>query len=149
MADEEKYLELIEVAKATGKVKKGANEVTKALEKGIAKFVAIAGDVNPPEVVMHIPLLSKEKEVPFAKISTKEALGSAAGLPVGTSAVAIVELGDAKELLKSLATEPESKKDNKVESKEDNLGKKNEEEAEKSNTKGNDKKEEDASGEKK
>jgi len=109
MANEERYLEIIEIAKATGKIKKGANEVTKALEKGTAKFVAVAGDVTPPEVVMHIPLLSKEKEVPCVTISTKETLGSAAGLEVGTSAIAIVEPGDAKEALKSLALEPENK----------------------------------------
>ena len=102
MADElaDKALEIIEVAKATGKIKKGANEVTKAIEKGIAKFVLVASDVNPPEIVMHIPLLAKEKGIPALKASTKESLGASAGLPVGTTAVAVVEEGEAKNLIK-------------------------------------------------
>ena len=51
----EQVYEAVEVAKATGKIKKGANEVTKAIEKGTAKLVAVAEDVQPPEIVMHIP----------------------------------------------------------------------------------------------
>lgn len=104
---EEKALEIIEVAKATGKIKKGANEVTKAIEKGTAKLVAVAKDVSPPEVVMHIPLLCKEKEIICVQISTKEALGSAAGLTIGTSAIAVTEVGEAKDLLKALGSQPE------------------------------------------
>ena len=51
---EDNVLEAIEVAKATGKIKKGSNEVTKAIEKGTAKLVAYASDVEPKEVVMHM-----------------------------------------------------------------------------------------------
>ena len=57
----EKVYEAIELAKATGKLSKGANEATKALERGTAKLVAFASDVQPPEIVMHIPILAKEK----------------------------------------------------------------------------------------
>ena len=32
----------------------------KAIEKGNAKLVAVAKDANPPEVVMHIPMLCEE-----------------------------------------------------------------------------------------
>ena len=51
----DKVYEAIEVAKATGKIRKGTNEATKVIEKGQAKLVAIAKDVNPPEITMHIP----------------------------------------------------------------------------------------------
>ena len=87
---------MIEVAKATGKIKKGVNEVTKALEKGTAKIVAIAADANPAEITMHLPILGKEKSVIVASVPSKEELGAAAGLQVGTVAVAITEEGDAK-----------------------------------------------------
>lgn len=103
MADVQKTLEAIEVAKATGKIKKGANEVTKALERGTAKLVAIAKDVNPKEIIMHLPLLAKEKGVPCVEVNTKEELGTAAGVPVGTAAIAIIEAGDAKALIKEIA----------------------------------------------
>jgi large subunit ribosomal protein L7Ae len=92
-------IEAVEVARATGAIKKGANEVTKAVEKGKAKHVIIASDANPKEIVMHIPLLCKEKGIPCHTAGTKEELGAAAGLKVGTVAVAIVAEGEAKGLL--------------------------------------------------
>jgi large subunit ribosomal protein L7Ae len=99
---EDNVLEAIEVAKATGKIKKGSNEVTKAIEKGLAKLVAYAKDVEPKEVIMHIPLLCKEKEVPCFEIAKKEELGAATGIEVGTSAVAVIEPGEAKDMIEKL-----------------------------------------------
>ena len=99
----EKTLEAIEVAKNTGKVKKGTNEVTKALERGTAKLVAIAKDTAPAEIIMHMPLLSKEKGIPCVTVESKEELGTAAGLEVPTVAVAIIAEGDAKALVKEIA----------------------------------------------
>ncbi|MBN2458083.1 50S ribosomal protein L7ae [Candidatus Woesearchaeota archaeon] len=99
----EKVFEAIEVAKATGKIKKGTNEVTKAIEKGTAKLVAVASDINPPEIIMHIPLLAEEKGIKCIKVTNKEELGAAAGLQVGTSAVAVTTEGEAKDLIKELS----------------------------------------------
>lgn len=99
----EKVLEAIEIAKATGKVKKGSNEATKAIERGIAKLVVIAKDVTPPEITMHIPLLAEEKDILCIEIASKEELGAAVGIGVGTAAVAIVEAGEAKDILKEIA----------------------------------------------
>ena len=98
----DKVYEAIEVAKATGKIRKGTNEVTKVIEKGIAKFVAIAKDINPPEITMHIPLLAEEKGVPCIQVPSKEELGAAAGLDVPTGSVAIVQEGESKQLIKEL-----------------------------------------------
>ena len=99
----ESVYQAIETAKASGKIKKGVNEVTKAVEKGTAKLVAYAGDINPPEIVMHLPLLCKEKNIPCAKVGGKEELGAAAGLTVPTAAVAIVQEGESKNLIKQVA----------------------------------------------
>jgi len=101
----EKVYEAIEVAKATGKIKKGTNEVTKAIERGTAKLVAYAGDVNPPEIIMHIPLLAKEKDVLCIKVPSKEELGASAGIDLPTVSVAITEEGEAKPILKELKQE--------------------------------------------
>ena len=98
----QKVLEAIEVAKSTGKVKKGVNEATKALERGTAKLVAFAKDVQPAEIVMHLPVLAKEKGVPCFEVASKEELGTAAGIGLPTSAVAIIAEGDAKKLIESL-----------------------------------------------
>lgn len=99
----QKAYEAIEIAKSTGKLKKGSNEVTKALERGTAKLVAVARDVTPPEVVMHLPILAKEKGVPCVEVPSKEELGAAAGIQVATAAIAIVSEGDAKALIKEIA----------------------------------------------
>lgn len=103
MADEKAVLEAIELARNSGKIRKGVNEVTKAIEKGEAKLVAIAKDVVPKEIVMHLPLLSKERGIPCMEIPSKEELGTAAGLAVPTAAVAIVKEGEAKDIVKELS----------------------------------------------
>lgn len=103
MTDEAKVLEIVEIARTTGKIRKGANEATKALEKGQAKLVVYAEDVTPKEIVMHLPLLAKEKNVPCFGVSKKDDLGAAAGLPVSTAAVAVVKEGEAKSALEALA----------------------------------------------
>ena len=105
MADEAKILELIEISRETGKIRKGANEATKAIEKGMAKLVVYAADVNPKEVIMHLPLLCKDKNVTCKEVKSKEELGAAAGLSVGTAAVAIVKEGDAKSRIEALGKE--------------------------------------------
>jgi large subunit ribosomal protein L7Ae len=97
-----KALEAIEVAVKTGKIKKGTNEVTKAIERGVAKLVLAASDVNPPEVIMHLEPLCKEKETLFVKVPSREELGTAAGLNVPTSSVAIIEAGNAETIIKEL-----------------------------------------------
>jgi len=99
----EKAYEAVELAVKTGKIKKGTNEVTKMIEKGKAKLVVVAQDVSPKEIVMHIPMLCKEKKILCIEVASKEELGAAAGMPVGTSAVAITEEGEAKEVIESLA----------------------------------------------
>jgi large subunit ribosomal protein L7Ae len=98
----DKVLEAIEVAKATGKVKKGTNEVTKALERGSAKLVAVAKDATPPEIVMHIPLLAEEKGVVCVTVGSKEELGASTGIAVPTASAAIVQEGEAKNLIKEI-----------------------------------------------
>ena len=95
--------EAIEVAKATGKIRKGTNEATKLIEKGTAKLVVIAKDVNPPEITMHIPILAEEKGVPCVQVPSKEELGVAAGIEVPTGSVVIVQEGEAKQLIKEIS----------------------------------------------
>jgi large subunit ribosomal protein L7Ae len=99
----EKALQALEVARNTGKIKKGTNEITKIVERGQAQLVFIAEDVQPPEVVAHIPMLCKEKGIPLVFVPTKGDLGTAAGLQVGSSAAAIVESGDAKDQVADVA----------------------------------------------
>lgn len=93
---------LIEKAKNTGKIEKGTNEVTKAIERETAKLVVYASDVEPKEIVQHIPLLCKEKKIPCQEVDSKQKLGIAVGLPVSTSSIAIIEAGEAEAEISSL-----------------------------------------------
>ena len=102
--------EIIEVAKKTGALKRGTNEVTKAIERGKAAFVAYAGDVSPKELTMHLPLLCKEKGILFAEVPSREELGTAAGLSVPAVAIAVVDAGDAKKLIAELTKESAAEK---------------------------------------
>jgi len=94
--------QIIEKARKTGKIEKGTNEVTKAIERGTAKLVVYATDVEPKEIVQHIPVLCKEKKIPCKEVDSKQKLGIAVGIPVSTSSVAVIELGDAKSEIASL-----------------------------------------------
>ncbi len=98
-----KALEAITVAADTGKIRKGANETTKGIESGNATLVVIAEDVDPEEVVMHLPMICGEKNVPFCYVPTKKELGAAAGLSVQCAAIAIEKPGNAAEIVKSIA----------------------------------------------
>ena len=98
----ENIYQAVSIVRKTGKLKKGTNEVTKAVERGIAKLVIVAQDINPLEVVMHLPVLCKEKNIHIVAVPSKDDLGNAAGLDVGTSSVAIINEGDAKELIKEI-----------------------------------------------
>ena len=94
--------QIIEKAKKTGKIEKGTNEVTKAIERGSAKFVVYASDVEPKEIIQHIPLLCKEKKILCKEVDNKQKLGIAAGLPVSASSVAVIEAGEAEQDIQAL-----------------------------------------------
>lgn len=100
----DKALEVIEIARSSGKIKKGTNEVTKTIERGVAKFVALAQDTQPEEVIMHLPVLCEEKSIPCIPVSTKAELGAAAGLQVGCSSVSVLEEGDSKKLIQEISS---------------------------------------------
>ncbi len=99
----EKAYQALSTARETGKIKKGTNETTKAVERGLAKLVLIAEDVDPPEIVAHLPLLCEEKKIPYVYVPSKQQLGKAAGLEVAAASACIIEPGDAKDLVEEIA----------------------------------------------
>ncbi len=98
----DKVLQAVEVAKTTGKLRRGTNETTKAIEKGIAQLVIIAQDVDPEEIVMHLPALCDEKKIPYVYVPSKQDLGRATGIDVPSAAIAITDAGEGKTLLKDI-----------------------------------------------
>ena len=100
---EDDALEALEVARDTGTVKKGTNETTKSVERGNAELVFVAEDVQPEEIVMHLPELADEKDISFVFVATQDDIGHAAGLEVGSAAAAIVDAGDAQDDVDDIA----------------------------------------------
>ncbi|MFQ5884236.1 MAG: ribosomal L7Ae/L30e/S12e/Gadd45 family protein, partial [Thermoplasmata archaeon] len=81
------------------------NEVTKIVERGEAVFVVMAEDVDPQEILAHMPLLCEEKGVPYAYVPSKQELGVASGLGKATASVSITDPGKGKPLLDGVAKE--------------------------------------------
>jgi len=87
--------EALRQARQTGKVRKGTNETTKAIERGVAKLVVIAEDVEPPEVVAHLPILCEERKVAYIFVPSRAQIGVALGIDVPAASACIVESGEA------------------------------------------------------
>jgi large subunit ribosomal protein L7Ae len=96
--------EALSIASKSGAVKKGTNEATKAVERSQAKLVVIAEDVDPPEVIAHLPLLCDERKIPYVFVPDKNKLGSAVGIDVSCAAACILREGEAAGLIKEIIT---------------------------------------------
>ena len=98
----DKALQLVQVARDSGKVRKGTNESTKAIERAVAKLVLIAEDVDPPQVVAHLPILCEERKIPYLFVPSKLDLGRSAGIDVGCAAVSVLDSGEGAKTLKEI-----------------------------------------------
>jgi large subunit ribosomal protein L7Ae len=98
----EKAYQAVQIAKDTGRVRKGTNEATKGIEKGDTVLLVIAEDVDPEEVVMHLPILCEEKRIAYVYVPSKKDLGKSAGLEVGCAAIAIDKAGNAGEIVEEI-----------------------------------------------
>jgi large subunit ribosomal protein L7Ae len=94
--------EALQIASKTGVVRKGTNEATKAVERAQAKLVVIAEDVDPPEVIAHLPLLCEERKIPYVFVPSKDKIGSAVGIDVPAASACIIKEGDATGLIKEI-----------------------------------------------
>src|SRR5208282_6093612 len=116
----DKALEAVRLARQSGTVRKGVNEVTKSVERGLASLVVMAEDVEPQEILMHIPKLCDQKKITYSYVPTKMDLGKAVGINVPCSAVSIEKAGESEAVIKSITgmttgksaeAKPEAKKE--------------------------------------
>ncbi len=96
--------EAVRLAKQSGLVRKGTNETTKAIERGISKLVIIAEDVEPPEVVAHLPILCDERNSKYVFVPSKKDLGNALGIEVGSAAATIIDAGESQQILDQITS---------------------------------------------
>jgi large subunit ribosomal protein L7Ae len=102
--------EALRIAAQTGSTCKGTNETTKAIERGQAKLVVIAEDVDPPEVVAHLPILCDERKIPYIFVPNRRELGTSAGIDVPAASACITEVGEATDLVKEISNRIEELK---------------------------------------
>lgn len=114
-----KTYEALQLAKQTGSIKKGANEATKSVERGIATFVAIAGDVEPEEVVIHLPTICEQKKIPYVFVPSKLELGKSIGLNVQCAAVAVENKGKASSQIDDIISKVSGKSQQQSKAKEE------------------------------
>jgi large subunit ribosomal protein L7Ae len=100
--------EAVRLAKQSGTVRKGTNETTKAIERGISKLVVIAEDVEPPEVVAHLPILCDERTSKYVFVPSKKDLGNALGIEVGSAAATIIDAGESQQILDQITSTVDS-----------------------------------------
>ena len=80
------------------------NETTKAIERGISKLVIIAEDVEPPEVVAHLPILCDERTSKYVFVPSKKELGNALGIEVGSTAATIIDAGESQQIIEQITS---------------------------------------------
>jgi large subunit ribosomal protein L7Ae len=102
--------EALQIASKSGAVRKGTNEATKAVERAQAKLIVIAEDVDPPEVIAHLPILCDERKIPYVFVPSKEKLGTAVGIDVPCASACIIKEGEATGLIKEIITRLEQVK---------------------------------------
>src|SRR5919106_1544329 len=101
--------EAVRLAKQSGKVRKGTNETTKAIERGTSKLVVIAEDVEPPEVVAHLPIICEERNAAYVFVPSKQQLGEAMGITVGSAAATIIDAGESQHILDEIVNSTKNK----------------------------------------
>merc|ERR1712159_67438 len=97
-------LDLTQQACNYKQLKKGANEATKSLNRGIAEFVVLAADAEPLEILLHLPLLCEDKNVPYVFVESKHALGRACGISRPVVSVSITSDPDSSNIASQIKT---------------------------------------------
>ncbi|EPZ35009.1 ribonucleo protein-associated protein [Rozella allomycis CSF55] len=102
-------LDLVQQASHFKQLRKGANEVTKTLNRGIAEFIVMAADTEPLEILLHLPLLCEDKNVPYVFVPSKQALGRACGVsrPVIAASITTNEGSDLKSQIMNIKNQIE------------------------------------------
>ncbi|KAI1429178.1 ribonucleoprotein-associated protein [Xylaria sp. FL1777] len=85
----QELLDLVQQASHYRQLKRGANESTKSLSRGVSEIIILAGDCTPLSILLHLPLLCEDKNVPYVYVPSKVALGRACNVSRSVIAVSI------------------------------------------------------------
>jgi U4/U6 small nuclear ribonucleoprotein SNU13 len=118
----QEILDIVQQASHYRQLKKGANEATKTLNrgmvlstpscairmlispKGISELIILAADTAPLAILLHLPLLCEDKNVAYVYVPSKTALGRACGVSRAVIAASITtnEASDLMNQIRSL-----------------------------------------------
>ncbi|KAN0112686.1 putative 13 kDa ribonucleoprotein-associated protein [Hyaloscypha variabilis] len=119
----QEILDIVQQASHYRQLKKGANEATKTLNRGISEIIILehaflallcvpltqwfcgaAADTAPLAILLHLPLLCEDKNVPYVYVPSKTALGRACGVSRAVIAASITtnEASDLMNQIRSL-----------------------------------------------
>ncbi|KAH7929453.1 putative RNA-binding protein L7Ae [Leucogyrophana mollusca] len=79
----------IKKASKARQVKRGVKEVVKGIRKGEKGLLILAADINPIDIISHLPVLSEEAQIPYVFVTSKEELGHASSTKRPTSCVMV------------------------------------------------------------
>lgn len=104
-----KIMNLVQQAQNYNQLRRGANEATKTLNRGLSEFIVMAADTTPLEILLHLPLLCEDKNVPYVFVRSKQALGRACGVsrPIIACSVTVNEGSQLKSQIISIQQEIE------------------------------------------
>jgi len=97
----QEILDIVQQASHYRQLKKGANEATKTLNRGISEVIILAADTTPLAILLHLPLLCEDKNVPYVYVPSKTALGRACGVSRSVIAASITT-NEASELMNQI-----------------------------------------------
>jgi len=92
LADEALSQRILDIVQQCGnyrQLKKGANEATKTLNRGTSELIVLAADTSPLAILLHLPLLCEDKNVPYVYVPSKQSLGRACGVSRAVIAASI------------------------------------------------------------
>lgn len=58
---EQELLDMVQQCSHYRQLKKGANEATKSLNRGVSELIVLAADTTPLAILLHLPLLCEDK----------------------------------------------------------------------------------------
>lgn len=104
-----KIMTLVQQAVSYKQLRRGANEATKTLNRGLSEFIVMAADAEPLEILLHLPLLCEDKNVPYVFVRSKQALGRACGVtrPIIACSVTVNEGSQLKSQITAIQQEIE------------------------------------------
>jgi len=79
----------VKKASKARQVKRGVREVVKGIRKGDKGLLILAADINPIDIISHLPVLSEEAQIPYVFVASKEELGHASSTKRSTSCVLV------------------------------------------------------------